>query len=290
MGLLLATIGVVALWSERTLGSPTVNPYSEYSRLNMPFDRMGFGVDPTPPIRRFPADLQGVFDQWRRIHAEHTWPRLPTIAAYRALTLLQQLGGGWRRGLLVLFVAGIGISTTLEGLLVWSVACMFLGYLAFAHPSAWTVYYVEIFPAVFLLAVAQYWRLGMKGEPDPDRKRARGDALLAVSLAVVLPLMWADVGDARVMRQVFLSFHHHAVSRFEAIPESRALVFVRPGPHHDPNLSLISAPVNGSSDRLWVVRSTGDESRRLCEIARDRAPYVYDEESGSLLRGGCPSP
>ena len=194
MGLLLATIGVVALWSERTLGSPTVNPYSEYSRLNMPFDRMGFGVDPTPPIRRFPADLQGVFDQWRRIHAEHTWPRLPTIAAYRALTLLQQLGGGWRRGLLVLFVAGIGISTTLEGLLIWSVACMFLGYLAFAHPSAWTVYYVEIFPAVFLLAVAQDRRLGMKGEPDPNRKRARGDALLAVSLAVVLPLMWADVG------------------------------------------------------------------------------------------------
>ena len=130
----------------------------------------------------------------------------------------------------------------------------------------------------------------MKGEPDPNRRQARGDALLAVSLALVLPLMWGDVRDARTMRQVFLSFHHHAVSRFEAIPEARALVFVRTGPHHDPNLSLISAPVNGSADRLWVVRSTGDDNRRLCQMARDRAAYVYDEESGFLLPGGCPSP
>ena len=56
-------LAVGPLWNRQTLGAWLSDPYPYYSKVYFPFDKPGFGVDTTPPLRQVPRELAGM-DAW----------------------------------------------------------------------------------------------------------------------------------------------------------------------------------------------------------------------------------
>src|SRR5206468_729603 len=57
------------VWHERTLGAWLANPYEEYSRMYFPYDKPGFGVDASPPVRTPPPEMAAANQAFIGLHA-----------------------------------------------------------------------------------------------------------------------------------------------------------------------------------------------------------------------------
>ena len=82
-----------------------------------------------------------------------------------------------------------------------------------------------------------------------------------------------EVGYFRAVQSVFAQIH-----------DPKAVVFVRYGPGHNPNLSLVHNVADPAHAPLWVVYDRGAENAQLLRFARDRVGYVFDEDAWTLTR------
>ena len=129
------------LWQERKLGSWFTSPYAEVTRQYFPFDKPGFGVDPSPALRTLPPEIAWVGQQFLTIHAAHEPHALPAIL-FKRMWALFVLGSRWRSFLILLSLAGAfaGVSRRADSaasgptLALASSLLLLLGYLTFAHP------------------------------------------------------------------------------------------------------------------------------------------------------------
>ena len=81
----IALLGVGLIWNQQTLGDWRTDPYSLYSRTYFPFDKPGFGIDPTPPLRPLPPELLPM-DAWsREVHEVYVPSAVPVAFAQRVL-------------------------------------------------------------------------------------------------------------------------------------------------------------------------------------------------------------
>ncbi len=128
------------LWQEHTLGSWMTSPWAEYSRTYFPFDKPGFGVDPTPPLRQNAPEITWLGQQFVGLHAAHQLQALPAILLQRVVAVLEALGPGWRGFLVVLFALGALRVRGPGRFAVMSAGCLLVGYLIYAHPARWVVY------------------------------------------------------------------------------------------------------------------------------------------------------
>ncbi len=60
-------------------------------------------------------------------------------------------------------------------------------------------------------------------------------------------------------------------------------MFVRYAPGHNPHMSLVANGADLEHARVWVVYDRRGDNARLCRMAPDRVPYLYDEASRRLL-------
>ncbi|HVG45117.1 MAG TPA: hypothetical protein VM890_10320, partial [Longimicrobium sp.] len=72
--------------------------------------------------------------------------------------------------------------------------------------------------------------------------------------------------------------------RVAAIPEPKAVVFVRYAPDHTVHWSLVRNEPDPAAARVWRVYDRGADNPRLLRAAPDRVPYLYDEASERLVR------
>jgi hypothetical protein len=268
------------VWHERTLGKWLTNPYEEYSRVYFPSDKPGFGVDASPPQRPLPAEMAALERPIMDLHAAHQPAALPQIAVERTMSLVRTLGEDWRGFLIVLFILGAWRKAGPVRFASASVLALLTAYLVFAHPPNWTVYYVEIFPVFFFIAVHEFFRLG-RALVKLDASATR--AAVGLTFCLLAPWLVADVLRAREQKEEIVQFHRHAENTLARIPERGAVVFIHYAPTHNHNLSLITNAPDYRAERLWLVYDRGRDNERLLQLT-DRAAYRLNTEDWSLDR------
>ena len=290
-------IGIVAimpLWSQGTLGTTSPTPYSLYSELYFPFDRMGFGMDTTPPVRALPPDMVMFRRYMMPGHRGYDWNVLPR--AYRErLAVVTQRSGEWKlRALLWLAVAGLVVAGASTWFAVGSGLLLLAAYLSFAHGAEWSIYYLEITMVVpFLVACGAWWVVTALRERRIGRTRAEraaslhavpagaalAGAVMAFALALYVP--GALAGGRRAHRNQ-AGYHQSAHAAVAKLPGEKLIVFVRYATGHNPHQSLIFNQADLPGARVWWVYDRGTDNARLLRVAGDRTPYLLDEGHGWL--------
>jgi hypothetical protein len=277
-----AILALGPLWNQKTLGDWRLDPYPHYSRVYFPFDKPGFGVDPTPPLRPLvPETIAAVGEDSRALHAPYTLSAVPSAFVRRLIGILVWCTDGWRLALGALMLAAALHSSGVERAGVITIALLLLAYLLFAHPPMWTVYYVEVLPILYFLAARELGRVvhkfsGLGSEATSVRwPAAAANASLAIAL-LLLPLGVNDVRRVRGAIDVRNAFHRAAEAALAKLPQEKAIVFVSYPPSQNPHLGLTRNEPDLASAVRWVVYDRGPRNVELRALAPDRAAYRLD--------------
>ena len=288
-----AILAVVPIWSHATTGSFLVTPYRLHSTMYIPMVRPGFGLPAsTETLRTLPPEMQKTGEALRRLHASHTLAALPMTAMARLKKIGADAWGGWRWPLAIFALLGL-FALPREGLFAMATsALLFVAHLAYAHYPVWSIYYLEIEPALaFAGAVGLWWAArALLERPVPMRLPvARGMTARSAWAAVLLVALMtgpatADVVAARARFDVWSVYQQYFRAVVDSIPEAKAIVFVRYGPRHIDDMALIRNEADLERARAWVVYDRGAENAKLAQLAPERATYLFDEATGTLAR------
>lgn len=287
-----AFMGVLLAWNTATMGHPLRFPWSVYARTYFPVDAMGFGVDSTPPERVLPEDMVRFASTVRWLHEQHTIAAAPRQLMRQLEMFGSDVWGDWRYPLGVLALLGLAGITAELAFALASAAVVIGGFLLYAHPANWTLYYLEIFPVLaFILAVGIWRFFTVLGSPTPkardvfavvpSRQAAMG---ILISGVLFLPLYHSSARMSRQLHRLHASQTDIFSSYLAQLPGERVTVFVKYSPHHDPNFTLIFNDPDLGQARAWRVFDRGADDIRLIRLAPDRVPYLYNQSTNSFAR------
>jgi hypothetical protein len=285
-----AVVAILPAWNAHVTGDWRVSPVAAYTRAYLPWDRPGFGVQGGRATRVLPADLVAVGSVFYTWHADFTPRALPGVLYGRLKAIALDMWAG--RALALVPFALIGLwALGVEGwFALASFATLVLCYLCYAHPPAYTVYYLEAEPVLaFVTAFGVVTTIAAIVERR--RSRAIGARATFVVAGVAIALMaWAvpTLREVRLLDAIEVGYQRAAAAVFAQIHDPKAIVFVRYGPGHNPNMSLVRNVPDPAEARVWVVYDRGAEDARLLRLARDRVGYVFDEDAWTLTRLGGP--
>jgi len=293
-----ATLSIIPLWSARTTGDWRVTPWAAYTRAYMDYDHPGFGEFGEPPTRMLPPDVAQVNRGYRKGHRGHVVGQLPAIALSRAGELVKAVALWDALELPATPFIAYAVMALLVAAMIWgavegppearfacaTVAAMFLGYLVYAHPPGWTLYYVELYPGLAFLAAVGLLRMLEAAarelkRPDVPRWRTRA-ALLAAGVVAIAAVgnVAVERSDARTRQRAPRAF----AALMRLVPDRRALVFVRYAPGHSPHQSLVQNAPDVARARLAFAYDRGADNARLIRAMPGRALYLYDEAASKL--------
>ncbi|MBW8773013.1 MAG: glycosyltransferase family 39 protein, partial [Gemmatimonadetes bacterium] len=144
--IVIALLAILPVWNHATTGRWGESPLSLYTRTYLPWDRLGFAIDSTPPLRAPSADFAPIAHHLVQVHHEHTLAALPETLATRAEWVARQTFSGWRLLLVPLALIGLLEIGTLGWVAVASGVLLFLGHAVWGHEAGWTLYYAETVP------------------------------------------------------------------------------------------------------------------------------------------------
>ena len=278
-----AMVLVLPLQNRLTTGNWRTSPYTAYTSAYLPFDRLGFGLDSTPPTRALPGDMQALTRFFTPLHARHTAARLPATLAMRVGAVLADVGGFTTVVAVILVGAGLLAASTATWLAVATVGLLFLAHLPYAHFSVWTLYYLEAFPVLAFLMALGVARAATLLRGDQSGSLPRRD-LVAMSAAIALAfLLPVRTLGARQSHERLSAGQAYFRALLDELP-GPSIVFVRYGPRHVMHYSLIGNPPDYASARTWTVYDRGEDNERLRRLAPERAAYLYDEEKLELVK------
>jgi hypothetical protein len=245
-----------------------------------------------------PPDIAQVNSGYRRGHRGHVADQLPAIALSRAGELVKAVALWDALELPATPVLAYAAMVLLVVAMLWgaveggrearfvgaTVAAMFVGYLAYAHPPGWTLYYVELYPGLAFLAAVGLLRMMEAGarelkRPDPPRWTARA-ALLAAGVVAVAAAgnVAVERDEARTRQRAPRAF----AELMRAVREPRALVFIRYAPRHSPHQSLVQNAPDVARARIAFAYDRGADNARLMRAMPGRAVYLFDEATSTL--------
>jgi hypothetical protein len=200
-----AVVAILPIWSRMTTGSWTRTPLALYTQQYMPWDRIGFGLDSTPPLRAGPPDMDQFAERYREWHREFTPAGAVRTALARAKRLGYEFWGG--AAALTLFLALVGLKRMDRRLALPAAqaALLLLLYAFYAHGVPWNVYYLEALPVFSLMPVlGLYWLDNLAVAGGPPRASgllpAGGFALVALMAGGAIEEYW----KAGVRREPYL--------------------------------------------------------------------------------------
>jgi hypothetical protein len=275
-----AVVALLPAWNGCSTGQLSRGPLALYTASYMPWDRPGFGLDSTPPVRATQPDLEALAGQFRDIHRALTPSQLPELIVERAKTLVASTYGLAVVLLLPLMFLGLFYArVTWVG--VATVALVLGGYALYAHPMNWNIYYLEIVPVFCALPVlGAAW---LRGRPSGCRSvRWIGVVGYASVFATIgLNLVALPAARARhVQRQQAARRFHEQLA---ALP-GPAVVFVRYAADRNVDFSLVQNDPFFARARVWVAYDRGAENARLLMIAPDRRAFLYNQATDQLTR------
>jgi hypothetical protein len=285
-------IALIPLWSARTTGSPLLTPLELYTRIYVPFDVPGFGLDTSARAARpVSRDMATTNLSFREEHRAHTVAALPFTLSKRLRMIARDMWYDWRLGLAPFALLALTVLPVAAWFAVATLAAHVALYLLYAHPAFWTVYYLESEPVLAFVTAFGVARV-LAWAADVGQRRWRevtsASAAPAVSMAVLVLVLATCVPAAMTLRLLRQQVNRDRsyFERFDAvvrgIRDERAIVFVRYGRSHNDNLTLVRNPANHDEARLWIAHDRGADNARLVAAAKDRRAYLFDEDSWSL--------
>jgi hypothetical protein len=128
-----AVLAILPLWNAKTTGDWRKNAIEEYRKDYLPFDKVGFTPDTTPPRRTVTPVLKHVYDYFLSARKEQTLASVPKIAGDRALQLAIAFFQGSRLPLILFAVAGLLVGNRALRFAALSALALVLAYLPYAH-------------------------------------------------------------------------------------------------------------------------------------------------------------
>ena len=300
-----AIIAILLISNEKVTGSWRSMPWNVWSREYMPWDAPGFGLDTTPPRRRLSPVMATFAQQFGGLHKNYTLATMPGEAKARLAEIAESSLGTFEhpdvRTLLAPF-ALVGLVLLAWGrpvregrfALVCAVA-LFVSYLSYAHPAPWTLYYLEcswLLPFAAALGLWTVTTMIVKRARIPESwlLRELSTASTFATAAFVGALVWFSIPRINGARH-YADLSHSTLRGWRtfvssAIPDQRAILFVRYAPWHYVHESLVANDPDLAHARLWIVYDRGPEDATLAALAPDRATYLFDEQTRVLRRLG----
>jgi hypothetical protein len=290
VGLAFVTLGIWALWCQRTTGSPFLAPYGLYSRYYFPDDVMGFGLTGLQPLRKLNPDMEQFNEYVKVLHANYTLASLPTHLRERTISIAASM---WATRAIFLPVAALALFTT--SAVVWFAVgtsiLLVLAYLCVGHGNQWIAYYVEITPVLSILTVIGWWRLTslissrrlawpLRSEPSVSAGAVLGlivgGILLFPYITRAVPYIAGKEHDRRAYQSDFRTL-------LTMTPGEHIMVFIRYAPGHSPHMSLVENEPNLAQARVWRVYDRGADNICLIKLDPRRTPYLFDDEHRVLV-------
>jgi hypothetical protein len=260
-------------------GNPFKTAFAMFAEQYLPFDKLGFHLDSTPPRFRLAAPNVAAYDEIGSAHVGHVPARLPSIAKERLSELAFAEWGGWRLFLVPLIAFGLWRLPAIGWLAVANGAAVFLIYLCWAHWPGWTIYYFEALP-ILAFAIAN----GLRGV---GRRMPRSKRTFAVASGFVVLYVAGISRTTRGWRKIHIINARPGAAlddALKALPFARSVVFVRysDDKHGHPNW-IVNSPT-WQQDRVWVVNSWGPSvDRELMAVSPRREPLLFDEKTRTLM-------
>jgi hypothetical protein len=271
-----AIIGaIIPLWCWKTTGDVRTVPWTLYSRIYMPFDKIGFGLDSTPRLRVLPPDILKTHTLYINAHREHTIKRLPAIALERGDALTAGLWPIPRPLTWSLLAVGL-FSIPALGLVAPAAAvAVFALYLGYASPAGYTVYYVEAMPVFAFLATSGLQRIFTAGERRWKSRRATQVIFVTCGILGLVASL-----RAAAWTRLFYDDRMQMRMRVAQIPTPRNLVFMH---YPDSGYDMFEFVHNGpflEKEKNVVVFDRGPEmNARLAALFPERKKYIMNVES-----------
>ena len=282
-----AVLAILPLWSWRTTGDPKLTPVTLYTRDYLPFDKPGFTPDTTPPRRALSPVVKSLYDDFLAHHERQRLRDLPRTVSERLTQIARDLFRGTQVLLVPFFLIGlVSLNRELRIGLV-SAFLLFAFYVPYAHDAPWTLYYLEVAPAIAAVSACGIWRVlvwvasGVVVQLHIARRPKLGSALVAIVLTFfALPTLsfW------RLQHTQMSSTRRSFELAVSALPASKMVIFLRYAnrPHH---MSLVYNHADVQSAPVWVVHDLGPRNQELTKLVLDRAAWVFDEASLTFKRG-----
>lgn len=272
-------VAILPAWNAATTGSWNVSGVTRYTETYVPWDRLGFAIDSTTPLRAPAADFAPIAKNLLTIHRTHTLAALPMTLWSRILWVMRMTWSGWRLVLIPLAIAGLCHLPRVGWVAVGSALALQLGYLVWGHDPHWTLYYAETTPVWFALAGAgAVWGVRrLLGE--------EGDRRLAIGLCLALPLLLGfSIADALGYRGVRRARARDTES-FEALirgEPGKTIWFVREAADPTGQAVLIANDPDWPNAAQWIVHDLGPRNLALLRAAPDRRAWLVDRATGTV--------
>lgn len=281
-----AILALIPVWSWRTTGDWRQTPLGLYTRQYLPWDVPGLGFRATPPTRALPAEIACFVDIFGASRREYTLAALPGTLVTRATILAEDSFTDWRLGAAPFAVLALVALPVELAFALGTCVLLLLGYLAYAHDAGYTIYYMETQTTVAAVAAlgltaivfsAARWWTRREGRKEAEANGRRVVAWCAVALCVLaIRPTFATLRGIRKGREIGDLPHRMFRDTVTALPDSRAIVFVRFRPGQGCGQNLIENTPPLASARTWVVYDRGLEDTALIDAAPDRVPYRFD--------------
>lgn len=275
-----AVLSVIPVWNAKTTGSWRMTPIEAARREYMPFDKLGFGFDSTPPRRLFPPDLDRAMQSYRDGHRGYTPAAVPAALVSRLRFVARDVWAGPRRGLFPFFILSAAVITFDAWIGVASTALLIALYLLYWTPPSWTIYYLEVEPVLCFLTVVGCVRF-VEWTAGRMALRRLPLALAVVASVAVVVVLWV-ASDARKQTRASAAYYWRFDSTLASLPASKALVFVRYSPTHLRFNWLTRNELDLSAARIWLLNDIGPRDIQLQRLAPDRRAYIFDEATWTL--------
>jgi hypothetical protein len=288
VGLATALGGAVLLvqpaWNLATTGDALRSPLRVYTETYLPWDRLGFAIDSTPPLRAPSEDLRAIASHLVKVHREHTVARLPETLLERADHLRRLLFSGWRWWLIYFAVLGLWRLRGAAALAFASALAQFFGHAIWAHEAGWTLYYAESAALWFLpagLGFAWVVERIARREAPADERSARAALAVLAALPLLLALSVGDSAGYRGFRGIRMAELGNYTTLVREGPAD-AIYFVRYAEERSGRPAVIRNFPPLESAKAWVVYDLGPRNQELLRAAPGRTGYLVDEGTRSV--------
>jgi hypothetical protein len=268
-----AILGMLPLWNARTTGDWRLSPIELYRRDYLPFDKIGFTVDTTPPRRTVSPVLKVTYDYFLSARKQQQLGALPHIVADRALNVTIALFQGSRLPLVPFAIVGLFFMSGPLQFAALSALVLFIVHLPYAHWAPWTVYYLETAPLVAIVTAIGLWRVAQRILADERRVRL---ATLLVTAAIVVFAV-PTIGHWRRDHRGRAAFYRRFAAELKKLPP-HSIVFVQYTPRTAQHIDVVFNSANLDREPVWVVHDLGARSAELRARVPDRTSYDFDED------------
>jgi hypothetical protein len=270
-----AVLSILPLWNARTTGDWRLSAIELYRRDYLPFDKIGFTPDTSPPRRAASMSpvLTSLYDSFMIVHREQTLDMLPLTAALRTLKLAIGFFQGPRLALLLFAVVGLFATRALR-FAALSALLLFVVYLPYAHWSGWIVYYLEITPVIAALTAFGVWRAARRIAVTDQSAKLGVLCVTAVLIGIAIPDFRQGRQEQRQLHGLYRQFTNSA----KKLPSQPAILFVKYSSRYSNHLSVVYNFADLERAPVWVVHDLGARNAELQRVAPNRSTQHFEED------------